>query len=51
MTTTKVQAYATQTASSALAAFAITRREPGPLDVEIEIPFSVATQLNNDFQH
>jgi len=37
MTTTKVQAYAAQTASSALAPFRITRREPGPLDVEIEI--------------
>ena len=37
MTTTKVQAYAAQTASSALAPFGITRREPGPLDVEIEI--------------
>ena len=37
MTTTKVQAYAAQTASSALAPFGITRREPGKLDVEIEI--------------
>jgi uncharacterized zinc-type alcohol dehydrogenase-like protein len=37
MTTTKVQAYAAQSATSALAPFGITRREPGPLDVEIEI--------------
>jgi len=37
MTSTKVQAYAAQTASSALAPFRITRREPVPLDVEIEI--------------
>src|SRR5947208_11576692 len=37
MTTTKVQAYAAQTASSALAPFGITRRGPGPLDIEIEI--------------
>src|SRR6266480_1929129 len=37
MTTTKVQAYAAQSASSALAPFGIARREPGPLDVEIEI--------------
>ncbi len=35
MTTTKVQAYAAQTASSALAPFGIARREPGPHDVEI----------------
>jgi len=40
-----------RSASSALAPLGIARREPGPLDVEIEIPFSVATQLNNDFQH
>src|SRR2546423_6229195 len=37
MTTTKAQAYAAQTASSALAPFGITRRGPGPLDIEIEI--------------
>src|SRR5437867_9945799 len=37
MTTTKARAYAAQTASSALAPFGITRREPGLLDVEIEI--------------
>jgi AraC-like DNA-binding protein len=37
MTATKVQAYAAQSSSSALALFSITRREPGPLDVEIEI--------------
>src|SRR5437016_13567689 len=37
MTTTKVQAYAAQAASSALAPLGIARREPGPLDVEIEI--------------
>src|SRR6266481_1856205 len=37
MTTTKVQAYAAQSASSALAPLGIARREPRPLDVEIEI--------------
>jgi uncharacterized zinc-type alcohol dehydrogenase-like protein len=37
MTRTKVQAYAAQSASSALSPFGIARREPGPLDVEIEI--------------
>src|SRR3989442_12301872 len=37
MTTTKVQAYAAQNASSALAPFGITRRGPGPLDIQIEI--------------
>jgi uncharacterized zinc-type alcohol dehydrogenase-like protein len=37
MTTTKVQSYAAQSATSDLAPFSITRREPGPLDVEIEI--------------
>src|SRR5207253_10739704 len=37
MTTTKVQAYAAQSATSALAPFRITRRGPGPLDVAIEI--------------
>ncbi len=37
MTTTKVQAYAAQSASSALAPLCIARREPGPPDVEIEI--------------
>src|SRR6266446_5701684 len=37
MTTTKVQAYAAQSASSALAPLGIARRESGPLDVEIEI--------------
>src|SRR5213594_3386806 len=37
MTTTKVQAYAAQTASSSLAPFGITRRGPRPADVEIEI--------------
>ena len=37
MTTTKVQAYAAHSASSALAPFSITRREAGPLAVEIEI--------------
>lgn len=37
MTTTKVQAYAAQSATSALAPFGITRREPGPREVEIEI--------------
>jgi uncharacterized zinc-type alcohol dehydrogenase-like protein len=37
MNTTKVQAYAAQSATSALAPHGIVRREPGPLDVEIEI--------------
>src|ERR1051325_7800035 len=37
MTTTKVRAFAAQNATTALAPFRITRREPGPLDVEIEI--------------
>jgi uncharacterized zinc-type alcohol dehydrogenase-like protein len=37
MTATKVQAYAAQSATSTLAPLGIARREPGPLDVEIEI--------------
>lgn len=37
MTTTKIQSYAAQTATSLLAPFAIHRRAPGPTDVEIEI--------------
>lgn len=37
MATTHARAYAAQSASSALAPFGITRREPGALDVEIEI--------------
>src|SRR6267378_3851365 len=37
MTTTKVRAYAAQSAPSALAPLGIARREPRPLDVEIEI--------------
>ncbi|MFD0894682.1 NAD(P)-dependent alcohol dehydrogenase [Luteolibacter ambystomatis] len=37
MATTKVHAYAAQDAASALAPFDISRREPGALDVEIEI--------------
>src|SRR3989449_10727207 len=37
MTKSKVQAYAAQSASSALAPLGIARREPGALDVEIEI--------------
>ena len=37
MNTTKAQAYAAQAASSPLAPFGISRREPGALDVEIEI--------------
>ncbi len=37
MTTTKVQAYPAQSATSALAPLGIARREPGPLDVEIEV--------------
>jgi len=39
MTTTNVKAYAAQSATSALAPFGITRREPGHLDVAIEILF------------
>src|SRR5438094_4972061 len=37
MNATKVLAYAAQSAPSALAPLSIARREPGPLDVEIEI--------------
>ncbi len=37
--TTKIKAYAAQSATSALAPFGITRREPGPSDVHIEILF------------
>src|SRR5258708_8127032 len=37
MTATKVQAYAAQTAPSAVAPLGITRREPGHSDVEIDI--------------
>jgi alcohol dehydrogenase (NADP+) len=37
MTTTNVKAYAAHSATSALAPHGITRREPGPLDVAIEI--------------
>lgn len=39
MNTTTVQAYGTRNATSALAPLGIVRREPGPLDVEIEILF------------
>src|ERR1700741_4279567 len=39
MTTTKVRAYAAQSAISGLAPLSIMRREPGPLDVEIEISY------------
>lgn len=39
MITTKVLAYAAHSATSALAPFGIARREPGPLDVAIEILF------------
>jgi alcohol dehydrogenase (NADP+) len=39
MTTTKVKAYAAHSATSAMAPFGIARREPGPLDVAIEILF------------
>src|ERR1700679_1770500 len=39
MNTTQTQSYAAQTATSALAPFPIARREPGSLDVEIEILF------------
>jgi len=37
MNTTNVKAYAAQNATAALTPFGINRREPGPLDVEIEI--------------
>jgi len=37
MNTIKIQAYAAQNATAGLAPFGITRREPGPEDVEIEI--------------
>jgi len=37
MANTNVRAYAAQDAASSLAPFSITRREPGPLDVEIDI--------------
>jgi alcohol dehydrogenase (NADP+) len=37
MNTTKVQAYGAQSATAALSALTIARREPGPMDVEIEI--------------
>ncbi len=37
MTTTNVKAYAAQNATAALTPFGINRREPGPLDVEIDI--------------
>ena len=39
MLTYTTRSYAAQTASSALGPFAITRREPGPTDVEMEILF------------
>ena len=39
MMTTKAQSFAAQSAASALAPLAITRREPGPTDVEMEILF------------
>ena len=39
MRTTSARSYAAQTAASALAPMAITRREPGPTDVEMEILF------------
>ncbi|MFH0878679.1 MAG: NAD(P)-dependent alcohol dehydrogenase [Lentisphaerota bacterium] len=37
MKTIQVQAYAAQAATSSLAPFGIARREPGPMDVEMEI--------------
>jgi len=37
MRTTSIKAYSAQTAQSALAPATITRREPGPLDIEIDI--------------
>jgi uncharacterized zinc-type alcohol dehydrogenase-like protein len=39
MATTKAQAYAAQSATSALTPLGIARREPGPLDVQIAILF------------
>lgn len=39
MKTTKVRAYGTKSATSSLAPLGITRREPGPSDVEMEILF------------
>ena len=39
MTATKVRAYSAETATSGLAPLGIARREPGPMDVEIEILF------------
>jgi alcohol dehydrogenase (NADP+) len=39
MPTSKAKSYAAQTAASPLAPFEITRREPGPSDVEIKILF------------
>jgi len=39
MKTTSIKSYAAQSASSALAPFQISRREPGPTDVEMEILF------------
>src|SRR5258707_12964347 len=39
MSTSKARSYAAQTATAALAPFEITRREPGPNDVEMEILF------------
>src|SRR6266403_1271185 len=39
MNTSSAKSYAAQTAASALAPFAIARREPGPTDVAMEILF------------
>ena len=39
MNTTKAKAYGTQNATTALSPMGINRREPGPLDVEIDILF------------
>lgn len=43
MKNTQSSAYAEQSATARLAPFAVTRREPGPLDVGIELTTSPAT--------
>jgi hypothetical protein len=47
MTTTKVKAYATQSAVSALAPFGLNRREPGPQEVDLEMPAKLFTHFFN----
>jgi uncharacterized zinc-type alcohol dehydrogenase-like protein len=56
MTTTTIPAYAAQSATSALAPLGISRREPGPRDVEIEILYcgvchSDLHQARNEWQN